>query len=175
MPPTFPFKSLVVHYQSSNHPKPGLVNVFGGESPDSLQIANKLFLLAQGSSEQHSEVFKSFVFIIHYCIIIIITVNTYNNYIINANSLFTHTCHMGWTCGTYGWGEGMYRVLVGKPERKRPLGRPRCRWVDNIRMDLWGRGCIGSWWGNRRERDHWGDLGVDGWIILGWICGGGGV
>ena len=31
------------------------------------------------------------------------------------------------------------------------------------------RGCIGSWWGNRRERDHRGDLGVDGWIILGWI------
>ena len=28
------------------------------------------------------------------------------------------------------------------------------------------RGCIGSWWGNRRERGHWGDLGVDGWIIL---------
>ena len=30
----------------------------------------------------------------------------------------------------------MYRVLVGKPEGKRPLGRPRCRWEDNIRMDL---------------------------------------
>ena len=30
--------------------------------------------------------------------------------------------------------------------------------------------CIGSWWGNRREGDHWGDLGVDGWVILGWIC-----
>ena len=29
---------------------------------------------------------------------------------------------------------------------------------------------MGSLWGNRRERDHWGDLGVDGWIILGWIC-----
>ena len=37
---------------------------------------------------------------------------------------------------------------------------------------LWVRrgGCIGSWWGNRMERDHWGDLGVDGWIILGSIC-----
>jgi len=32
-----------------------------------------------------------------------------------------------------------------------------------------GGGCIGSWWGNRRERDLRGDLGVDGWIILGWI------
>ena len=30
------------------------------------------------------------------------------------------------------------------------------------------RGCIESWWGNRREGDHYGDLGVDGWIILGW-------
>ena len=31
------------------------------------------------------------------------------------------------------------------------------------------RGCIGSCWGNQREGDHWGDLGVVGWIILGWI------
>jgi len=34
---------------------------------------------------------------------------------------------------------------------------------------LYRGGCIGSWWGNQREGDHWGDLGVDGWIILGWI------
>ena len=36
-------------------------------------------------------------------------------------------------------------------------------------------GCIGYWWGNRRDRDHRGDLGVDGWIILAWICGSRGV
>jgi len=35
--------------------------------------------------------------------------------------------------------------------------------------DKEGMRCIGSWWGSRRERDHWGGLGVDGWIILGWI------
>jgi len=39
-----------------------------------------------------------------------------------------------------------------------------------VAMNLARRGgCRGSWWGNRRERDHWGDQGVDGWIILGWI------
>jgi hypothetical protein len=35
-----------------------------------------------------------------------------------------------------GEGRGVYRVLVGRPERKRPLGRPRRRWEDNIEMDL---------------------------------------
>jgi len=41
----------------------------------------------------------------------------------------------------------------------------------NKYFGVWVRrgGCIGSWWGNRREGDHWGDVGVDGWIILGWI------
>ena len=43
------------------------------------------------------------------------------------------------------------------------------RWVGMWRVWVRRGGCIGSWWGNRMERDHWGDLGVDGWIILGWI------
>ena len=37
---------------------------------------------------------------------------------------------------------GVYKVLVGKPEGKRPLGRPRRRWVDNIRIDLCGGVCV---------------------------------
>jgi hypothetical protein len=41
---------------------------------------------------------------------------------------------------------GVYRVLVGKPEGKRPLGRPRRRWEDNIRMDLQEMGCGGIDW-----------------------------
>ena len=42
----------------------------------------------------------------------------------------------GRACSTCGEGIGVYRVLVGKPERKRPLGRPRRRWEDNIKMNL---------------------------------------
>jgi hypothetical protein len=41
---------------------------------------------------------------------------------------------------------GVYRVLVGKPEGKRPLGRPRSRWEDNIKMDLQEAGCGGTDW-----------------------------
>jgi hypothetical protein len=43
---------------------------------------------------------------------------------------------MGTACSTNGGDEDVYRILVGKPEGKRPLGRPRRRWVDNIKMDL---------------------------------------
>jgi 2-polyprenyl-3-methyl-5-hydroxy-6-metoxy-1,4-benzoquinol methylase len=39
---------------------------------------------------------------------------------------------------------GVWRVLVGKPEGKRPLGRPRYRWEDNIKMDLQDVGCGGG-------------------------------
>ena len=47
--------------------------------------------------------------------------------------------------------------------------KSRMRWAGHVALMGEERGCIGSWWGNRRGRDHWGDLGVDGWIILGWI------
>jgi len=43
------------------------------------------------------------------------------------------------------------------------------RWAGHVARVGEERECIGSWWGNRREGVHWGDLGVDGWIILRWI------
>ena len=48
---------------------------------------------------------------------------------------------MGWACSTYVVEERLYRVLVGKSEGKRPLGRPRRRWEGNIKMDLQEVGC----------------------------------
>jgi len=55
-----------------------------------------------------------------------------------------------------GEGRGLYRVLVGKPEGKRPLGRPRRRWEDNIKMDLQevaGGGM--DWIDLAQDRDRW--------------------
>ena len=54
-----------------------------------------------------------------------------------------------------GEGRGVHRVLVGKPEGKRPLGRPRRSWEDNIKMDLQevGGGC-GDWMELSQERDR---------------------
>jgi hypothetical protein len=43
---------------------------------------------------------------------------------------------VGGTCGTHGKGRGVYRVLVGRSEGKRPLGRPRRGWEDNINFDV---------------------------------------
>jgi hypothetical protein len=65
---------------------------------------------------------------------------------------------VGGTCGTHGRGEGrgVYRVLVGRPEGKRPLGRPRCRWEDNIKMDLREIGIDGTNWIQlSQHRVHW--------------------
>ena len=55
-----------------------------------------------------------------------------------------------------GEGRGVYRGLVGKPEGKRPLGRPRRRWEDNIKMDLQEvGGCCGDWMELAQDRDRW--------------------
>jgi hypothetical protein len=55
-----------------------------------------------------------------------------------------------------GEGRGMYTVLVGKPEGKRPLGRPRRRWEDNIKMYLQEVGCgITEWIELAQDRDRW--------------------
>jgi hypothetical protein len=61
---------------------------------------------------------------------------------------------MGGPCSTNGEKRNAYRLLVGKPEGKRPLGRPRSRLVDNIRMDLGevGWGDV-DWIGLAQDRD----------------------
>jgi len=60
-----------------------------------------------------------------------------------------HVVHMGEE-------KVVYRVLVGKPEGRRPLGRPRRRWVDNIRTDLQEVGCVNmDWIGLAQDRDSW--------------------
>jgi hypothetical protein len=52
---------------------------------------------------------------------------------------------------------GVYRALVGKPEGRRPLGRPRRRWEDNIKMDLREVGCGGMDWIDLvQDKDRWG-------------------
>ena len=54
---------------------------------------------------------------------------------------------------------GIYRVLVAKPEGKRPLGRPKHRWEDNIKMDLQEVGCVGmDWIELAQNRDGWQSL-----------------
>jgi hypothetical protein len=62
----------------------------------------------------------------------------------------------GWACGVYGEGRGVHKVLVGKPEGKRPLGRPRRKWEDNIKRYLQevGDGC-GAWMERAQVREKW--------------------
>jgi hypothetical protein len=63
---------------------------------------------------------------------------------------------MGRACSTDGEKRDAYWLLAGKPEGRRPLGRPRRRWVDNIKMDLgdmeWGGM---DWIGLAQDRDRW--------------------
>jgi hypothetical protein len=50
---------------------------------------------------------------------------------------------------------GAYRILVGRPEGRRPLGRPRRRWEDNIKMDLQAVGWGMDWIKLAQDRDRW--------------------
>jgi len=58
---------------------------------------------------------------------------------------------------------------LNSPNIVRVIKSMRMRWTGHVARMLEERRCIRSWWGNRREIDQWGDLGADGWIILGWI------
>jgi hypothetical protein len=63
---------------------------------------------------------------------------------------------VGRACNTNGGKRIAYRILVGKPEEKRPLGRPSRRWIDNIEMDLREIVWDGiDWIGLAQDRDHW--------------------
>jgi hypothetical protein len=63
---------------------------------------------------------------------------------------------MSGACGSDRKGRGAYRVLVRKPEGKRPLGRPRRRWDDNVKMDLLEVGCGDMDWTELVQgRDSW--------------------
>jgi hypothetical protein len=63
---------------------------------------------------------------------------------------------MGRACGTNGENMNAYSIMVGRPEGKRPLGRPKRRWLDNIEMDLreieWG---VMDWIDVAQDRDQW--------------------
>ena len=59
--------------------------------------------------------------------------------------------------------------LYCSPNIVRVIKSRRMRWAGHVERMGEERACMGPWWGNRREGDHCGDVGVDGWIILGWI------
>jgi hypothetical protein len=63
---------------------------------------------------------------------------------------------MGRECSTNGEKRNAYKILVGIPEGKRPLGRPRRSWVDNIKMDLREvRWYVMAWIDLAKDRDRW--------------------
>ena len=63
---------------------------------------------------------------------------------------------MGWACSAFGERRGLNSVLVGKPEGRRPLGRPMRRWEDNFKIDLQEVECVYmEWIRMAQDRDRW--------------------
>ena len=63
---------------------------------------------------------------------------------------------MGRACSQNGEGRSAFKILTGKPSGKRPLGRPRRRWEDNIRMDLEEMGInTRNWVDSAQDRNYW--------------------
>jgi hypothetical protein len=73
---------------------------------------------------------------------------SYSGNQIEKNEMGGHVAHMGEK-------RGAYRILVGRPEERRPLGRPRRRWDDNINMDLQEVGWGMDWIELVQDRDRW--------------------
>ena len=59
--------------------------------------------------------------------------------------------------------------LYCSPNIVRMIKSSIMRWAGHVARMGEDKVCLGSWWGNQMERNHWGDIGVDGWVILGWI------
>jgi hypothetical protein len=86
---------------------------------------------------------------------------------------------MGGACSTYGERGGVYRVLVGKPEEKKPLGRPQRRWKGSIKMDFQEVEWVSMDWNDlAQDRDRWRALVNAGsikcgvfidWLQTGWL------
>ena len=119
----------------------------------SAQIFSLIFLQNVKNSLSRSSAVLNFVYNIHIC-------NLFSNVIIVLPNIVrvvkSRRMRRVGHVARIGEGRGVHRVLVRKPEGKRPLGRPRRRWEDNIKMDLQevGGGC-GNWMELAQDRDRW--------------------
>jgi len=77
-------------------------------------------------------------------------------FILLCDKNYRYTTNVYYLLYCEGEEKGVHRVLLGKPEGRRPLRRPRHRWVDNIRMDFQEVGCgYMGWIGLAQDRDRW--------------------
>jgi hypothetical protein len=74
----------------------------------------------------------------------------------NNNTWFTNFVEINHLKASTAEGRGAYRILIGRPEGRRPGRRPRHRWEDNIKMDRQGKGCGGmDWLELAQDRERW--------------------